>query len=61
MKNFLNQIGNLFVENRTFISGLLWGMCIMSFINLYQSIDRMSQNLDKINSQIEKIELNEKH
>ena len=56
MKNFIKQLSDYIVENRLFVSGFLWGMCMMSFINLYQSIDEMSKKFDKLESHIEKFE-----
>ena len=53
--NFIKQLANYILENRPYISGFLWGMCVMSFINLYQSIDRMSDKFDDLESKINKI------
>ena len=56
MKEFFKQIGNYIAENRLFISGFLWGMCFMSFINIYQSITDISESIEKMNANIEKLE-----
>lgn len=56
MKEFFKQIGNYIAENRMFISGFMWGMCFMSFLNIYQSINEMSETIKKMNANIEKLE-----
>lgn len=56
MKNFFNTLFNYISENRMFISGFLWGMCIMSFISVYQSITEMHDAIEKMNANIEKME-----
>ena len=56
MKEFFKQLGNYIAENRMFISGFMWGMCFMSFINIYQSITEMSETIKKMNANIEKLE-----
>ena len=56
MKEFFKQLGNYIAENRMFISGFMWGMCFMSFLNIYQSINEMSETIKKMNANIEKLE-----
>ena len=56
MKEFFKQLGNYISENRMFISGFLWGMCFMSFLSIFQSINEMSETIKKMNANIEKLE-----
>ena len=56
MKNFLKALGNFFFEHKSFIDGFVLGVMLMTFIGLFQSFHHMKENINKLDSSVQKLE-----